>query len=672
MVSLGSLLVAAPGFAQPGPASTGTSTAAARSESGVSAEQLERLRQDITDRLRLELKAELRDELLDELEEARGQELSPEPAAISEDAFAEEGWAFEEPVRPQLNLLELHGYFRFRYDFFADLDLDTYYKRGGANSDSVGQGNFVPGFSPPTSVCNTDVRNRGSGTQGSDDYVAPADSCFNEEGDSNTMSGANIRFRLEPTLNVYEDIKIRSQIDILDNLVLGSTPDTLYSPTPVAALSQTQIAPTAGVNTLLRDSIRVKRVWAEVMTPLGELSFGRMPNNVGMGIMANDGSGIDRDYGDTVDRVMFAANIGDFLIAPAFDWAASGATSTNLMTMQGQPFNRDEADDVRQYTLTVSKVDSLETRQRKLANDEAVFDFGTQLMLKTQELESEVVSDSGVADQATTTNIVKRDATLFQYSLWGELRVDNFTLQAEYSGIVGTIGNVGATGTYQTVDSDGASTLDEVEINQHGGALRGGLKLLDDKLTIELLLLAASGDGAPGWGVYPLLDQETSNGSWDGNQAGDGSITNFRFDPDFVVDLIFWRQMVGLVTDALVVRPSLQYDVSNELGGRVDIIYSRSWFAESTPSGSFLTESTLDDGPDENLGVEGDVTLFYRDEQGFNALLQYGIFIPMDGMDRLNAVEATVDSDGTAGQTPVRRFDSQIAHTIQLLLGVTF
>ena len=38
----------------------------------------------------------------------------------------------------------------------------------------------------------------------------------------NTNAGANMRLRLEPILNVSEDIKIKAQIDVLDNLVLGS------------------------------------------------------------------------------------------------------------------------------------------------------------------------------------------------------------------------------------------------------------------------------------------------------------------------------------------------------------------------------------------------------------------------------------------------------------------
>jgi uncharacterized protein (TIGR04551 family) len=653
------------------PAPTSTATAP------IDAERLRReIREELKESLREEIKAELREELLGEIEDAQGAPLEPAVEPLEDDDWAEEGWKWEQPMRPELNLLELDGYFRFRYDWFAELDLGTYYNRGARTEDGfeeLAQGPFVPGFAPPTPLCNTDVRFRGSGQPG-DATFEGADSCFNREGDSNILAGANVRFRLEPTLNVYEDIQIHAQIDILDNLVLGSTPDSDLSVlSPLAVLSQSQVAPTVGQNVLWRDSIRVKRVWAEVMTPLGQLSFGRMPNHVGMGTTANDGNGLDQDFGDTVDRIQFATEIGDFMIAPAFDFTASGATSANTNLPRGQPFDRDEADDVYTYVLTAAKQDSPEVIARKLANDDTTLDFGTQLSFRNQNLDVPFEASGGPEGQATTRQVIKRDAEIGRWIFWAELRWRDLTVSAEYSGLYGTIGDVSTSAGDDARRLFGSTEPRRVELNQHGGALRGTYKLLNDALTIELLLLGASGDGAPGFGVFPLYEWPEGTGygpgAWDGTQARNGQITNFRFDPDFIVDLIFWRQLVGLVTDAFVVRPSVQYDLTNQLGGRLDVIYSRSWFGTSTPSGSFV-DSTLG-GPDENLGVEADVTLFYRSEQGFNAQLQYGVFFPMDGLDRLAEVEEG-RGEALVGTTPVLRLDAQIAHTLQVLLGVTF
>ena len=640
--------------------------------------------EELKDELRKELKEEIQEEILGEIKDARGSDLPAPSAPVEGDSVVEEGWKWAEPERPELDLIELDGYFRFRYDFFNELDLGTYYNQA-INGREFEQGPFVPGVtSPPVPLCSTDVRNRVEIPAGEDGSpaVPVADSCANGAGDSNSIGGANIRFRLEPTLNVYEDIKIKSQIDILDNLVLGSTPDSLSSTlSPLAALSQTQISPTSDLNVLWRDSIRVKRVWAEVMTPLGQLSFGRMPNHVGLGVTANDGRGIDMDFGDTVDRVMFSAQIGDFLVSPAFDWAASGPTSINTLLPQGQPFDRDQRDDVNQYVLTVAKIDSPEVRANKLANDEIAFDFGTQLMLRFQALDSQVIADTdgSVADQATSRVTLERNAQIFTYTAWAEFHWRKLTISAEYSGVVGRIGN-----TFIGTPDDPATygrSADSVDLNQHGGALRATYKFLEnDALTLELLVVAASGDDAPGWGLFPLLGDGTNPGAWDGNQApvGDDTISNFRFDPDFIVDLIFWRQLVGAVTDALVVRPSIQYNLK-QFGGRLDAIYSRSWFATSTPSGSFsdLGNDSVG-GLDENLGIEVDATIFYRPKkEGFNAQLQYGIFFPLDGLDRQVFVEDNVTGQRAINpvsgvEEDIARLDANIAHTIQVLFAVTF
>ena len=105
--------------------------------------------------------------------------------------------------------------------------------------------------------------------------------------------------------------------------MLGSTPDsyamrpsgagaTGYSPAingyngyaPLGAFSITQGAPTAGVNGY-RNSIDVTRAWAEYMTPVGQIRFGRMPSHWGLGMLVNSGDKLDDDYQSNADRIMF-------------------------------------------------------------------------------------------------------------------------------------------------------------------------------------------------------------------------------------------------------------------------------------------------------------------------------------------------------------------------------
>ena len=52
-----------------------------------------------------------------------------------------------------------------------------------------------------------------------------------------------MRFRIEPTFNVSEDIRLKAQIDVLDNVVLGSTPDGPYGDLAAGAPLGSNIQP---------------------------------------------------------------------------------------------------------------------------------------------------------------------------------------------------------------------------------------------------------------------------------------------------------------------------------------------------------------------------------------------------------------------------------------------
>ena len=653
---------------------------------GLTPADIAKLKAELREEVKAELREELREEFKDDLKakKASGKATTDDnwDQASGNDSWAEEEWKWEEPAKPELNFFEVDGYFRFRYDMFNNLDLGTYYlytgnETGGTldPSDDIAFGPFAPGFAPTTPLCNTDVRGREVGEEGEEGFVAAPQSCRNDNGLGSTLGGANMRLRLEPTLNVYEDIKIKMQVDILDNIILGSTPETLLSNpnAPVSVLSNGQVAPVDGINAIWTDSIRVKRVWAEVMTPLGQIRVGRMPNHFGLGITDNDGRGLDMDAGDNVDRILFATKIGDFYVVPSFDWAVSGPSSAIRLQPYGQPFDRDQRDDADQYMLTIVRRDSDDEVRRKLENDEYVLNYGARVAGRFQALDAaSLFTGENVENQATDNQIIERDSQLLLYSVWARFIRRNITIEAEHAGVVGSIGNTALSGEFGT-------TSKEVSVAQFGGSVRIEYRTLKDALKLELLVLAASGDSAPGWGLQPLRDPSLSrNGVWDGNQAvgNDDSLTNFRFDPDYFIDLIFWRQLVGAVTDALVVRPSLQYNVTEAIGMRVDLIYSRAWFSESTPSGSFVREDgTLSDigEPNSNLGIEGDFKIFYDSKDGLHAWLQYGMFIPLAGLDREVLVEpgiVTGDDQSVTGN--FARLNAGLAHTLQVLLGITF
>src|SRR5262249_57042464 len=142
------------------------------------------------------------------------------------------------------------------------------------------------------------------------------------------------------------------------NLVLGSTPEGTVLGTqgvpgaaapapppanvPIPGFNRTQVPPQAGRNSLT-DSVQVKRAWAEVRTPFGELRFGRMPSHWGTGMFVNNGDCLDCDYGTNADRVMFATKLWGHFFAFLWDWVATGPTTSMIgpQMTSGPNYNAD-------------------------------------------------------------------------------------------------------------------------------------------------------------------------------------------------------------------------------------------------------------------------------------------------------------------------------------------
>lgn len=501
--------------------------------------------------------------------------------------------------KPKLDFLQLNGYLRFRSDLLDSLDL----RRFPAGSTAA------PIFPVPII---------GSGGP------EPA----------GTVTSANMRFRLEPTLNVSEQVRARAQIDMLDNLVLGSTPE-LSSHSPTRFESQGQVPPADGVSSD-RPSIAVKRAWAEVQTPLGLLSFGRMPNHWGMGILANAARDIDGDFGDTVDRIQFAIPVGQtplgrLTVVPMLDFVAGGVTSAALSQNRGlgQPFDLDQGDDARSLGIKVLRLDGEDELKRKLDKGLASFNFGAWYAHKTQTFDFPAAK---VGTTPTPGDSVRRDAFAHVFDLWARLETPRLHLEAEVAAIYGEIGNAG---------TSGGPVVGPVLIRQFGGAVNAAAKLSKGKVRVGGEIGVASGDKDPGFGYFPGVDPQYATG----DQVLD--VRNFRFNRAYRVDTILFRELVGGVTDAWYVKPTLRWEFLEGLAATAQILYAAAIHAASTPSTVHAA-----------LGVESTVGLSYASDDGFFAWLNYGIFFPMDGF---NYVPGTLPSR-----------DLSRAHALRAGLAVRF
>lgn len=579
--------------------------------------------------------------------------------------FAEDWWAHTRAM------LELGGYFRVRAELFHKFSLDRYDSPDDTFWPRPSDDYYFSGIEEyGPHVCTPDESGRGS-----DDSPASAtEPCRN-----NTQSGANMRFRLNPQLVVSDNLRVISQIDMLDNLVMGSTPEGYSnSPssggyrvnprdgyTPTTLTTDTQAPPSEGKNST-SDSIVVKRAWAEYSTPVGQLRFGRMPSHWGLGIFQNAGDGYDQDYQSTVDRLSFVSGIKsyDLYIAGAWDFAAEGPTSASFALPQEQAYDLGQLDDVDEYVLAVFRKRSPALERLDLAKGRLVLNGGVYFMYRHQVIANDRAGLCG-SDGAAALDCAPGDASqgynrrggrLFIPDLWLQLKYKKFRFETEAVTVQGSADSLSNLATPDAISND-----NRVYFRQYGVATEIEQKLVEDKLRLGFGFGWASGDE----------DVEGLNpGNSPQQQLGDNTVSTFRFHPSYQIDLILHRHLLTRVQGTYYFRPSVEYDFirdtrGQKLGGGVTAIWTRADEFMQTP------------GHERDLGVELNASLYFQSKDGalnddpnkmggFFSMLQYGVLFPMGGMGYL-AEEARVVSDQVQ-QVP----DLSAAQTLRLYLGVLF
>ncbi|MBA3465573.1 MAG: TIGR04551 family protein [Deltaproteobacteria bacterium] len=548
--------------------------------------------------------------------------------------------------RKRWKLFEIDGYFRLRTDWFKNFHLG-FLDRARDGMTDLGGAPFP----------------RALGCYSS----AISHPCSN-------LSSANMRLRLEPTINLDEGTSIHIQADVLDNLVLGSTPTNtalngIYSDMnlpPLGAFGNTQAPPTAGVNSD-RDAITIKRAWAEVAVPLGILKFGRQPNHWGMGMFYNAGghdpiSGnydLDGDYGDTVDRVSFSAQIpGTQLRAMlAADWGltrlVSNQTSANK-GHDGHPFDLDDSDDQDGWVGVISKLDSPQEFKDTVDRGDLALNYGVYFEYKTQDWDYDLNSFTlgGTPDPAA--RYVPRSMTTYTPDIWVKLGYGKWTIEGEFAAQLGKI---------ERLDDLGRTT--SADLRSYGGVGRVNWKGLDGKLRMGLESGVASGD------QYDNTPQGSTNIAY-ANLLGTcpvgastclkkSTLSRFMFNREYKVDMILWRHLIGAVTNAGYVKPYLSYDLTKSIGFKVANVTSFALKPVSTPGNSRM------------YGTEFDADIGYS-SNGFNIGFSYGVLFPFGAMahpaDEIGGPTFGYGTDPDTNASNVG--DAGTAHTIQSRLTLVF
>ncbi len=560
----------------------------------------------------------------------------PDPAAAASKLEAAEppapeqkkGWTAPESV------FQLHGYMRMRGTLLRrgylshGTGIDRQYQAGRANYDPFAS--YLPG-----------VRQTRLASDAATDAtpIAPVQGgCGDRSGGDGRCSGKNqitgdMRLRLKPEIHLSDDIRVKAWIDLLDNVGAGTSG---YGARGQGVPSEPNSA----------NTIRVRRAWAEARNrDLGELRFGRMGADWGLGILDNGGDryGIDSDFSSDVDRLMGITNLAGFYLMAAYDWASEGDVQPGVATPSGVATDRSQNDDLNVYTFAAAHRLEESAQQSALLRGEAVFNYGVYFVYRDQLLQSAAPSNDASSVSAKKYNYVRLNQTQYIPDLWLQLRWQGLRLEFEGSYTAGTLeggcprlemdANMTATLNDDTEvlasNPSGRSKGGSCKLRQLGAALEVEYRLFDERLGLYLYSGFASGD-ANAYGLASTNDpslQRTAAGT-----TGNGQVSTYQFHPDYRVDLILWRTLMGRVAGGYYFKPGVSYDFIRDpygqlAGGRLDVIYSRA----SSPDQTW--------GQSGNLGLEMDLTLYYRSEDGpdlmdgFYGLLQGGMLFPLKGLN---------------------------------------
>ncbi len=589
--------------------------------------------------------AESEDESLDETEESSAPEsieldmkalgdMDPEKELTERKVLTEDEAAadvIEDWTERDLDLLEVHGYFRVRPELYH-----KFYMRHTDNA--VYDRPAVMQYPDDPGVANCS------------DSKAGASKC-----DNATLAGANMRLRVEPSFNISEDVRVKTQIDFLDNVMLGSTPRYWQN----YAVLDSQLLETGRIEgwdmgpPSSGDMISVRRAWGEVTTQLGELRFGRMGDHWGLGLLHNSGNGIEQDFGNSVDRIMFAAKINDWMIAPAFDFPNDGYSAKDAA---GYPFDVSQLDDSYRLSGILAYKHDREEQLSMLKRGEWVINTGLYFSYRWQTLSFENLDEATSGDPAP--EFYRRDMWAMTPDLWFQLLYDTLHVEIEAVLVYGEVNN-------PDLNENDFSQSETLRLLQYGAVAQIDYGVLSDQLRFGAEIGFASGDkGVDRLRAPSTYDQVNVS-------KADDTFSAFSFNPSFNTDLILYRHILGSINQSYYFHPWLRYDflrseMGKKLGFQADVIYSRAVYKASTI------------GKDSaNLGIEVNIQARYESEDRFFAGLKYGALFP------LNAFKGTVDTLVTPDDPGTDTIDESVweettdtdltvPQTLQLFLGISF
>jgi len=457
-----------------------------------------------------------------------------------------------------------------------------------------------------------------------------------DDGDSNWWSYFDQRMLLQPTLVIADPIQINMELDLLNNVVFGDneierlpTVITQRKPNDLQIIDNvrygeldfnqgdllSQSVSDTDRNGNPVESVRIRQLYANVSLGIGYLRFGRMASQFGMGLFANSGSpflrstrpdindnnsGFNSNGGDIYDRIMFGTRI-------------AGIYYPILM------YDRIAEDDFRTGTNDVHAFSLLQyVRGIKFA-DSGSFDAGALIQARVQ--------------QST-------DAHIMIYDLWAKGGYAGFSLEGEGAAIQGSATFIDHD-TVEDLEESGlptgeggdkvqasayiAATRFKYDVGRWGAGLEYGFsspadpnpdREFDSAAASNISQAAALSKTDPD---NAAMQVDFTNTVMQNQAAFGKNVFTFPFDPNYNVDLILWNQLFGPMKNAMYFKASGFIKPLDEMYIELDVLSS---YINESYQGKNGEDAAHD------LGWEADLTFAYTFHKRFTWNAQFGYFLP--------------------------------------------
>ncbi len=399
--------------------------------------------------------------------------------------------------------------------------------------------------------------------------------------------------RLRTDLAIYAPgggVAVKMRLDTLDNVALGSMPQGV----PYTSLTQ---RPAGNIFSL-------RRAYGQVLLPFGFLAVGRMGNHWGLGMLAHGGDCIDCDSGDSVDRVAFATPLVGHVFAFAFDYSATLALAPRAddRTIAIAPLSN-----VRSLSLAMLRFKDDVSRERRRKAGKTTVEYGLLGSYRWQDGDvpaAYLPKPANGAIELTGAQVMGRGAQYYIGDAWLRVTHPEFSIAGEFTYAGGQVDNASLI--------PGVVTTKPVKSAQIGFAIESEIGTVTSPFGAGIDGGYASGDPGATLGAATFPPN--------GNR-----VDSFRFHPDYHIDRILFREIIGQVTGAFYVRPHARARIFKVPTGELR--------AEFATIASFASTSDWSPSGERPLGVEVDPSLVYKSRDGFYVALDYGILFPLAGMD---------------------------------------